>query len=77
MNPQILFYTEDDGSVRMTIPNTWISWRNVMNNTDPRSFLHDDYRHLLDYPGVSFQPHYLQLKFENESIAVQFKLAHL
>ena len=77
MNSQILFYTEDDGSVRMTIPNTWISWRNVMNATDKRLFLHEAYRHLLDIPGVSFQEHYLQLRFENEAVAIQFKLAYL
>ena len=77
MNSQILFYTDNDGSVRMTIPNSWIVWRNVMNSENKRTFLREEYRHIMDLPGVTFQDHYLQLRFDNEEVAIQFKLSYL
>lgn len=77
MNPQILFYTEEDGSVRMTIPNDWIVWRNVMNNIDAKTYLIESKRDILETPGIMIDSHYLQLRFANEAIAVQFKLTHL
>lgn len=76
MTQEILFQTEDDGSVRMTVPNHWINWRNVMNNISKRTFLNESYRDLLDIPGVQFDAHYLQFRFDNEEVAVQFKLTY-
>ncbi len=77
MNSQILFHTEDDGSVRMTVPNNWIVWRNVMNNIDAKTFLIESKREILEIPGIMLDSHYLQLRFENEALAVQFKLQYL
>ena len=77
MNPQIQFYTEDDGSVRMTIPNDWVVWRNVMNNIDAKTYLVESRRSILDEPGITICAHYLQLRFDTMEVAVQFKLKHL
>lgn len=74
---EILFYTEEDGSVRMTVPNAWIVWRNVMNNIDAKTYLIESKREILEIPGIMLDSHYLQLRFENEALAVQFKLQYL
>jgi hypothetical protein len=77
MTKQIKFYTSDDGTVRMPLPNNWVEWRNVLHSDDFFSFLTEEMQPILKEPGVKFSPHYLQIHFDSMEDAIQFKLKYL